>query len=162
MNNIKAKADGNMKNNKLEKSGKIKSGNNKTRNNKTGKNKKKKTGISGGFAKGLVTIAVFALLVLGLTLLCIRGYRFGRAVFLEEGGEESPGRDVTLVVEAGDSVKDVAAKLKELNVIKDETVFVVQVKLYEGDFIPGTYELNTSSSAEDVIETLSEEPATEE
>lgn len=59
---------------------------------------------------------------------------------------EEEGRDITVVVEEGDSVYQIGKTLESRGLIRDAKVFVVQEKLsnYSGKLQPGTYILNTS------------------
>lgn len=111
-----------------------------------------------------IKISVYLLLVVCMVLLANRGYSFGKAIFSNKGYEKMPGTDITVTIYDSDSKMDVAGKLADKGIVGDKLVFYVQSLLYEGDFIPGVYTLNTSLSGEDIVETLStpvEEDTTE-
>lgn len=100
--------------------------------------------------------ALIALIYIG----SIKAYSFGAAIFDEKGVEEE-GKDVVVTIPAGASVSEVASILKENGLIKDEKIFNIQAKLFEGKFYSGTFNLKTSYSAEKIIEILSVVPETE-
>lgn len=106
--------------------------------------------------------AVYILLIALLVYLGSKAYVFGQKLFSEQGYEESPGRDVTITISAEESNMQVAEKLVQNGIVGNKMVFYFQTLLYEGEYKPGTYTLNTSSSAEDIIEYLSEEHTEEE
>lgn len=112
--------------------------------------------------KSLIKITIYVLLALLLIVLGTMSYNFGKEVFSDEGYEKAPGMDVSVVIESGDGIKDVAQMLYENNVIKDVKVFYVQALIYEADFKPGTYTVNNSSGGEEIVEVLSAEKSTEE
>lgn len=112
--------------------------------------------------KSLIKITIYVLFALLLIVLGTMSYNFGKEVFSDEGYEKAPGMDVSVVIESGDGIKDVAQMLYDNNVIKDVKVFYVQALIYEADFKPGTYTVNNSSGGEEIVETLSAEKSTEE
>lgn len=101
--------------------------------------------------------AVYILLFALLIYLGGKSYNFGQKLFSEHGYEESPGRDVTITISSGESNMQIAEKLVENGIVGNKMVFYFQTLLYEGKYKPGTYVLNSSSSAEEIIEYLSEE-----
>lgn len=101
--------------------------------------------------------AVYLVLLVLLVVLGRKGYRFGEKIFSEQGYEKSPGTDIVVTISPEDSKMDVAEKMVENGLAGNKMVFYIQSLLYEGKYIPGTYTLNSSASAEDIIEYLSEE-----
>lgn len=104
-----------------------------------------------------VRSSVYLCLLVLLIVLSSKGYGFGEKVFSEQGYEKKPGTDITVTIYPEDSKMDIAEKMVEKGLAGNKMVFYVQSILYEGKFIPGTYTLNSSNSAEDIIEYLSEE-----
>lgn len=109
-----------------------------------------------------IKIAVWLVLIVILFTLGVKGFRFGEKVFSEEGMAKQPGEEKIITIEKGDSNMEVAEKAVEAGLADDKWVFYVQSLLYEAKFKPYQYTVNNSLSAEDIIEILSEEPATEE
>lgn len=113
--------------------------------------------MTNGGVKLIFKTALFALLVLIIVILGTKSYNFGNAIFDNTGRDKAPGVDVEVVIAPGDSVSDVSAYLYRQKLIKDKTIFRIQSMIYEADFKPGTYTINSSSSGEDIISTLSAE-----
>ena len=130
----------------------------KERNKRIKNSKKSKKRAENNMVGSFLYFALFALLVTVVILVSVRAYDFGTKIFSEDGAEAPPGTDVEITISSGDSVSDVAEKLLD----KNETVFTIQSKLFDADFKEGTYVVNTSNSAEDIIEILSAKDGDEE
>ena len=110
----------------------------------------------------------FAILI---TLLIIYGavragrtaFDFGYRIFAESPMEETPGTDVVVTIESGMDAKEIGELLKKNKLIRDENLFFFQLNLsaYVDKIIPGTYTLNTSLTAKEMIILMSTEPETE-
>lgn len=96
----------------------------------------------------------------GIIFLLIRvgtyAYGFGYQLYSNKGVEESPGRDLAIVIYEDQSVEEIALMLEKFGLIRDQRVFVIQEFLsrYHGEIIPGDYVLNTSYSGNQMIEIL--------
>lgn len=101
----------------------------------------------------LITLVVLIVIYAG----AMRCYDFGYRIFTDTPMSLEPGRDVTVIINEGNSTKQIGTLLKENGLIKDVGVFVVQEKLYEysGEIKPGVYVLNTSMTAEEMIAVMS-------
>lgn len=113
-------------------------------------------------ANMVIKSCVCILLLVLVIYLAKTGYKFGQDVFSEEGYALSPGTDITININAGESNMDVAKKLESKGVIADKMVFWVQCFVYEAKFKPGQHVVNNSVKAEDIIATLSKTPETEQ
>ena len=84
-------------------------------------------------------------------------YEFGYRIFSETPVESQPGNDVVVNLEKGDSAFDVGKKLEEKGLIRDAELYVAQYYLsaYVDDLLPGTYTLNTSMTAKDMMVVMS-------
>lgn len=128
-----------------------------------GKKKKKDTAyravVSG--AKGVLRILVYICAVLLIVFAGKTAYSFGYLIFddhpMAETKEE--GQDVTVIVGEDDDVYQIGQTLEEKGLIKRPVIFWVQEKLsdYRGKIQPGTYILNTSQNAEEMLAILSGE-----
>lgn len=111
-------------------------------------------------------IIVVALVVMALYKYGLEAYEFGYSVFSESAVDEEPGMDKVVTIVDGYSDMDIAELLKAKNLIKDEKVFWVQMKVfkYSGDIKPGEYTLNTSMSPKEMVTllTIQEEKLEEE
>ena len=111
----------------------------------------------------IVSISFSILLVLlaavGIERIGKDAYRFGYRIFTEEAVEDAPGTDVLLRVTDQMSAYDLAQKMKQKNLVKDANLFFVQLELsaHAKEIKPGTYTLNTSMKAEELLDVLAQE-----
>lgn len=110
-----------------------------------------------------LTILVLLLIVIGLVRLGTFCYEFGYRVFTEAPMEEKPGTDVTVIITSGMSEREIGDTLKEKGLIRDSLLFMAQLKTsaYSGKLKAGTYELNTSMKAKEMMAVMAAEPAGE-
>ncbi len=109
----------------------------------------------------LIYAALAVLFYVGIT----RAYGFGYSVFTSDPVAVEPGADIEVTITQDMTPEDIAQLLKEKGVIRDEEVFRVQEFLYTSERVPiypGTYTLNNSWSAEEIIGVMTEEPETVE
>jgi UPF0755 protein len=106
----------------------------------------------------IVTTVVLIMLVI---VLSIKGYNFGIAVFSKQGVDAAPGQNTTITIPKGADKEVVKDILYNNGLIKNTSTFNIQCYIYEAKFTAGEYTLNTSSSPEDIIETLKLGPAEE-
>ena len=73
------------------------------------------------------------------------------------------GRTVSVTIKQGDSVSDIADKLAEVGLITDKRLFKLQEKFsdYHGLEAPGTYELSTSMTPEEMLQIMAASVDTE-
>lgn len=84
-------------------------------------------------------------------------YEYGQRVFNEPPMSAGSGRTVTVVVNEGDTAKEIGAMLEKNGLIRDAALFRIQEMLsaYKDEMVPGTYELNTSMTTEEMMEIMS-------
>lgn len=89
----------------------------------------------------------------------LTAYEYGQRVFNEPPMTAGNGRAVTVVVEEGESAKEIAEDLEMNGLIRDANLFRVQEMLsaYKGKMKPGVYELNTSMTSEEMMAIMSSE-----
>ena len=99
------------------------------------------------------SILVMLLVVIGLIKLGSFCYDFGYRVFTEGPVEEGPGTDVTVDVAGDLSEYQIGKLLKKEGLIRDVNLFYVQLRMsaYHGKLKPGSYTLNTSMTAKDMM-----------
>lgn len=99
------------------------------------------------------SILVMLLVVIGLIKLGSFCYDFGYRVFTERPVEEEPGTDVTVDVAGDLSEYQIGKLLKKEGLIHDVNLFYVQLRMsaYHGKLKPGSYTLNTSMTAKDMM-----------
>lgn len=84
-------------------------------------------------------------------------YEFGYRIFSESPVESEPGNDVVVQIEQEDSAFDIGKKLEEKGLIRDAELYVAQYYLsaYVDELLPGTYTLNTSMTAKEMMVVMS-------
>lgn len=104
-----------------------------------------------------VKIVLLAVLVLVLIFTGRRAYTFGYQIFAQEAMSEAPGKKVAVTITKDMSFDEIAKLLEEKKLIKDKNVFRIQYLLseYKGEIEPGSYVLNTSQTAEEMLRVLS-------
>ena len=106
-----------------------------------------------------VKLMVCALIILLFYEAVARGFAFGHEIFYAESVDEAPGRDVTVVMEKGQSASEVAKLLTDEGLIKNRFAFLFQSKFYDCEtFYAGTYTLNTSMTSKEILQLLNEKP----
>ena len=98
-----------------------------------------------------VKIVLLAVLVLVLIFTGRQAYTFGYQIFAQEAMSEAPGKKVAVTITKDMSFGEIA------KLIKDKNVFRIQYMLseYKGEIEPGSYVLNTSQTAEEMLRVLS-------
>ena len=86
----------------------------------------------------------------------LMAYDYGQRVFNEPPMSAGSGRTVTIVVNEGDTAKEIGEKLEKNGLIRDAMLFRIQEMLsaYKDEMQPGTYELNTSMKTEEMMEIM--------
>ena len=84
-------------------------------------------------------------------------YEYGQRVFNEPPVAVGEGRDVTVTVDQGDTVKEISKLLEEAGLIRDAELFMIQEMLseYKDKMKPGTYVLSTSMTTEEMMQIMS-------
>lgn len=109
--------------------------------------------------------ALFFVLVLFAVVRLTTGmYQFGYRLVAEEPVEEAPGRDVIVEIKEGSSCMAIGKKLKSDGLVNSAYLFAIQMKLsgYGNQVLPGTYTLNTSQTAREMLAVMSTEAEAEE
>ena len=104
-----------------------------------------------------VKIVLLAVLVLVLIFTGRQAYTFGYQIFAQEAMSEAPGKKVAVTITKDMSFGEIAKLLEEKKLIKYKNVFRIQYMLseYKGEIEPGSYVLNTSQTAEEMLRVLS-------
>lgn len=115
-----------------------------------------------------ITGSVLSLLILVLVVIELAragqwAYGFGYRVYTESAVESAPGTDKTVTVTSDMSAKEIGTQLEEKGLIRDADLFVAQLALssYSGAIKAGTYTLNTSMTAEEMMQVMAAEEDTE-
>ena len=96
----------------------------------------------------VMVLIVFVLLKAGEV-----AYEMGFRVFTEPAMDASPGRDVAVRVEKEMSGLELGSVLEEKKLVDNGVLFAIQLRLsaYAGKLKAGTYTLNTSQTAVEMI-----------
>ncbi|SHI54149.1 endolytic transglycosylase MltG [Parasporobacterium paucivorans] len=97
---------------------------------------------------------IILILVLLLVVLGMKSFDFGRSLFAVQGMEAEPGTDVTITIPEGAGKSEVADILKKNGLIASKSTFNIQCLIFEAQFYPGDYTLNTSQGPEEIIDQL--------
>ena len=120
----------------------------------------------GAITAMIARIAIAAVVIIVVFKLAVGAYDFGFQVFADIPKDEGDGRTVSVVISADQDSKDVGKLLENKGLIDNSNVFYVQEMLseYKGQIKPGTYELNTAMSVEEMLEIMcgQDEEGTEE
>ena len=120
----------------------------------------------GAITAMIARIAIAAVVIIVVFKLAVGAYDFGFQVFADIPKDEGDGRTVSVVISADQDSKDVGKLLENKGLIDNANVFYVQEMLseYKDQIKPGTYELNTAMSVEEMLEIIcgQDEEETEE
>lgn len=106
-------------------------------------------------ASAILVVLIF--IYVGVSF-CATAYDFGYRVFTEPAIEEAPGQDVLIQIKDGMSAKDIGDMMEEKGLIRDASLFRIQLKLsaYSDNMEPGVYTLNTSMTPKEMIVSIAE------
>ncbi len=112
----------------------------------------------------IVKVAIFAIIIMYVFRAAVAAYDYGYRVFTEEAVSTGEGRIISVSIEGSQSVLDVGNMLQEKGLIRDGKLFVIQELLSEnhGNIQPGVYDLNTSMTAQEMLEVIAVKPETDE
>ena len=108
----------------------------------------------------VIKIVVAVFLIMFVYDAAVKAYDYGYRVFAEEPMTVGEGRIISIYIREEDSVKDIGKNLQDKGLIRDSNLFIIQELLseYHGKILPGIYDLNTSMSAEEMLEIMATKP----
>ena len=115
--------------------------------------------VLGAILKVIATIVVVFLVYKG----AVTCYDYGYRIFTEPAVSAGEGRTVTVTVPKGDSAVAIGELFAQKGLTRDAKLFALQYLCseYREDVKPGTYELSTAMTAEEMMEVMAT-PAKEE
>lgn len=115
--------------------------------------------VIGAILKIVVAIAVVYVIYAG----AMKSYDYGYRIFTEPAVSSGAGRDVTVTVTADMSPTDIGELFYNRGLTRDAKLFALQYIFseYHEDVVPGTFELNTAMTAEEMMAVMAA-PETEE
>lgn len=107
----------------------------------------------------ILRLSLIILVVIGIFRLGEYSYYFGYSLISDTSVDAPPGKDISMNLRSDMTVKEVAKLLERKGLIKDDTIFQIQLKLndFEDKLMPGSYVLNTSMTAKEIMNVLSGE-----
>lgn len=124
------------------------------------KTKNLMSAVFGTVLKVAVTVAVVIIIYKG----AVFGYDFGYRVFAEAPMAVGEGRTVTVAITEGMSPKDIGEMMEAKGLVRDSKLFAIQYMLSEfrKDVKPGIYDLSTSMTPEEMMESMAQQGQTDE
>lgn len=109
--------------------------------------------VLGAICKVVVAIVIVVLIYQGAS----KCYDYGYRVFTEPAIASGEGRTVTVTVPVDTNALALGELMEAKGLTRDKYLFALQYLLseYREDFKPGTYELSTSMTAEEMMEVMS-------
>lgn len=103
------------------------------------------------------TVLILLVVFIGVFKASTYCYDFGYRIFTEKPVSSEPGRDVVVQISSEDSAFDIGDMLEEKGLVRDSLLYTAQYYLsaYVDDLIPGTYTLNTSMTAKEMMIVMS-------
>ncbi|MCR5670019.1 MAG: endolytic transglycosylase MltG [Butyrivibrio sp.] len=116
-----------------------------------------------GLLDAIVKVAFVVVVVMLISKYAKVAYSYGYHIFNQQAVSSGTGRTVTFTVGKGDSVGTIADNLASVGLITDKNLFKLQERFSEnhGKEQPGTYELSTSMTTEEILDVISGDKETE-
>lgn len=104
----------------------------------------------------VVKVVVAAIILMVVYNYSITAYEYGYRIFGEEPVDAEPGREISVTVTEEYNAEDIGKLLEQKGLIRDANLFVVHEKLapLENGVAPGTYDLNTAMTVEEMVEIM--------
>ena len=110
-----------------------------------------------GAVLGAILKVVFAVFVVYLVYTgASKCYDYGYRIFTEPAISSGEGRKITVTLTSAMSATEIGTTLQEKGLVRDGKLFALQYLLseYKKDWKPGTYELSTAMTAEEMMEVM--------
>lgn len=107
----------------------------------------------------ILSMAIMVLIAIAVLRTGKTAYEMGYRIFTEPAMEEAPGRDVTVEIKAGMSSVELGNVLEEKKLVDNGMLFMIQLIVldYDDKLKPGTYTLNTSQTAKEMMQVMADE-----
>ncbi|MBQ8625872.1 MAG: endolytic transglycosylase MltG [Agathobacter sp.] len=116
------------------------------------------------FVKLGITMILALLVIYATVSVSLTGFDFGYRVFTEPAMEEEPGHNVSITIDASMGGSEIGKELESKGLVRNASLFQIQLMLsaYAEDILPGTYVLNTSMTAKEMMMVMSTPQETED
>lgn len=107
----------------------------------------------------ILGISIMILIVIVVLRAGKTAYDLGYRIFTEPAMEEAPGQDMTVQVKKGMSSLELGNLLEEKKLVDNGMLFMIQLKVlgYDDKLKEGSYTLNTSQTAREMMQVISDE-----
>jgi UPF0755 protein len=104
----------------------------------------------------LMNIMFYILVVFFIVTISREAYQFTYELYGPVTVDEAPGRDILFQIKKGESSMEVASKLELYRAIGNKYSFFLKTKLKDAQIMPGTYELNSSMTYEEILDIITD------
>ncbi len=107
----------------------------------------------------VLSFSIMVLIVIVVLRTGKTAYDMGYRIFTEPAMEETPGQDMTVQIKEGMSPLELGNLLEEKKLVDSGLLFMIQLFVldYDDKLKPGTYTLNTSQTAKEMMQVMAEE-----
>ncbi len=110
--------------------------------------------VSSFILRFLMNIVFYILVVIAVIYVSKQAYDFTYQLYGPVTVDEAPGRNIVIQINKGDSTMDVATKLDLNRAIVNKYSFVIKVKLQDLTIMAGTYNINSSMTYQEILDTI--------
>ncbi|MDF2612194.1 MAG: hypothetical protein K0R92_3668 [Lachnospiraceae bacterium] len=103
-----------------------------------------------------MNIIFYVLVVILIINVSKKAYEFTYQLYGPDTVDAAPGRDIILQIKQGESSMDVASKLELNQAIDNKYSFYFKTKLQNLSIMPGTYEINSSMTYEEILAVITD------
>lgn len=104
----------------------------------------------------LMNIIFYVLVVILIINVSKSAYKFTYQLYGPDTYDVAPGKDIILQIKKGESSMDIASKLELNHAIENKYSFYFKVKLQNLSIMPGTYEINSSMTYEEILAVITD------
>lgn len=104
----------------------------------------------------LMNIMFYVLVAFLIVNVSKQAFQFTYEIYGPVTVENKPGRDILIQIKKGESTMDVASKLEVNRAIVNKYSFYIKTKIDDVVIMPGTYEINSSMTYNDILEVITD------
>ena len=118
----------------------------------------------GVVASTVLKVVVYAAVIMFIYRAAYMAYDYGYRIFEEPPMSSGNGRVVTVTIPEDMGAKEMGTLFEQKGLIRDANLFVLQYYLseFQKDLLPGTFELSTAMTVEEMLEAMTVEPVVED
>lgn len=112
----------------------------------------------------VLKVVVYAAVIMVIVKGAYLAYDYGYRIFEEPPMSTGNGRVVSVTIPEDMSAKEMGALFEQKGLIRDANLFILQYHLseFKVDLLPGTFELSTAMTVDEMLETMTIEPVEEQ